>query len=593
MPTKTEICNMALSYIGISIELTDVDTDATAAAKACLRFYDTSRDDVLRAYPWPFATKIAALAGKANNPNAEWAFSYTYPADAIAIRKILNTAVRLAAEKSRVPFRRNDAQVWTNVDNASIEYTWKVTDTTKFPSDFCELLSLLLASRIGPRLMKGDQLKLADRAYEKYGAQLQQALQTLQIEERELEEEVTAAGSPKENICNAALAHLGVDHEIQNLSTEKSMPARVMRQFYDVVRDETLRSLPWSFATKIAALAGKAAAPNVEWGFSYTYPADCIQVRKILDAAGRIPHMTSRVPFKLATGALIYTDVDNASLEYTMRHDTPSQYPADFINQMALLLAIRAAPRLLMKTPAVFKVQVERLQGLYDRGLQAAAQNAMLEERNLSPETTAAGEPKENICNEALMHLGLDHELQDLETEQTRVARVLRQFYDNTRDNVLRSFPWPVARKVATLALVASDPTEEWAYSYRYPSDAVQLRRILSGSRQDTQTSKVPYQLANDGTGFLLYTDEPDAKIEYTVRLDNPTIYYTPDLKNALALELALQIAPALLTDVKVRNAVMQEIRIKLSHQMAQTQANMANEEQPDQELDSEFVRSR
>lgn len=590
---------MALGHIGVSQQLTDVDVDGSAEAAACLVFYDIVVDEVFRAYPWSWATKHATLAVVGANPTTEWTNSYRFPADCVAFRRVLQ-ASRVDAADTIIPFRiSHDATgqlIYTNVASAVGEYTERVVDEAIYPADFASLVSLLLAHRAGPRLMKGDGLKLADRAFEKYAAELQVAISSMQQEERRRAEEITVASKPKEDICNAALAYLGVDYEISDLTTEKSLQARTMRQFYTDVRNEVLRSFPWSFATKITSLgAAVGANPNTEWGFSYRYPTDCIAVRKILDPSNRLPAGLSRVPFKLGqdgTGLLIYTDQTTAALEYTFAHDTPAQYPSDFKMQLALLLAIRGAPRLVTDAKKMDMLQ-KKCQAMYDKGLSDATLRAAIEERDLSPETVAATEPKEDICNAALMHLGLDVEVQDLETERTRPARVLRQFYGQVRDTVLRDFDWPFARKVAALTEVATDPTDEWQHAYRYPSDCLKVRRILSGSRQDTTSTAVPYWIANDASGFLIYSDETDAECEYTVKLDDPVLFYMADFRKAFEYALAARVAPALLPEGRDKLLKQQYAHQQYRVCIIQAQANALNEEQPDTELDSEFVRSR
>src|SRR5688572_11149621 len=105
------------------------------------------------------------------------------------------------------------------------------------------------------------------------------------------------------------------------------------------------------------------------------------------------------------------------------------------------------------------------------------------------------------IANLALSHLGVGKEIANLETERSQEAVACRRFYDTARDATLRDFSWPFATKIAVLGLIEADPNDEWDYSYRYPSDCLQLRRILSGVRNDTRDSRVPFKLAHDDSG--------------------------------------------------------------------------------------------
>src|SRR5687768_843028 len=113
------------------------------------------------------------------------------------------------------------------------------------------------------------------------------------------------------------------------------------------------------------------------------------------------------------------------------------------------------------------------------------------------------------IYNQALSALGLDADVQDV-AEDSPESRTCNLFYEDVRDQVLRDFPWPFARKVAVLALVAGTPNE-WGYQYRYPSDALAIRRILpygvdtaTMGQLEFPSTRVSYSVSQDATGRLL-----------------------------------------------------------------------------------------
>lgn len=90
-------------------------------------------------------------------------------------------------------------------------------------------------------------------------------------------------------ICNIALARIGIDRAIASLS-EQSKEARNCARFYPLARDETLERVPWPFAVKTAALAliGDNTLNNLlpGYGYSYQLPADALTVLEVLPAAG-------------------------------------------------------------------------------------------------------------------------------------------------------------------------------------------------------------------------------------------------------------------------------------------------------------------
>ncbi len=194
------------------------------------------------------------------------------------------------------------------------------------------------------------------------------------------------------------------------------------------------------------------------------------------------------------------------------------------------------------------------------------------------------------ISNMAISHLGVGKEIADLDTETSAEAKACRRFYDIARDTVLRDFEWPFATKIASLGLVESDPNTEWDYSYRYPSDCITLRRILSGVRQDTLDSKVPYKIAQDSSGRLIFSDEENASVEYTVKVTDPA-KYTPDFTLALSYRLAVYIAPRVTRGDPFK--LMEKAMGMYMDIIGDAKANAYNEEQDDVKPESEFIRAR
>lgn len=195
-----------------------------------------------------------------------------------------------------------------------------------------------------------------------------------------------------------------------------------------------------------------------------------------------------------------------------------------------------------------------------------------------------------DICNMALSHLGIGKEIGNIETDDDEEAAAFNRFYENCRDILLRDFPWPFAMVTADLGLVEEDPTEEWAYSYRYPSNCLKLKRIQSGIRNDNQDSRIPYRVSRDDGGLLLYTDLEDAVIEYTFRETDPG-RFPPEFVSALSFLLAFKMAPRLTAGdpFKLGDRAYQMYQVEIG----KARASAGNEEVPGREPDSEFIRAR
>lgn len=194
------------------------------------------------------------------------------------------------------------------------------------------------------------------------------------------------------------------------------------------------------------------------------------------------------------------------------------------------------------------------------------------------------------IANLALSHLGHGKEISDLTTDRSQEALVCNRFFSTVRDATLRDFSWPFATKYASLALIEEDPNDEWGFSYRYPSDCLMLRKILSGIRNDTRQSKIPYEIARDDSGFIIYTDQEDAKVKYTVKTEDPS-FFTPDFVLALSYRLAAYIAPRLTAGdpYKLGDKAMQMYLAEISN----AQALSKDEQQEEEEPEAELIRSR
>jgi hypothetical protein len=198
---------------------------------------------------------------------------------------------------------------------------------------------------------------------------------------------------------------------------------------------------------------------------------------------------------------------------------------------------------------------------------------------------------KVEIWNMALGHLGQEEEVQD-EAEDTSYANLCRRYWDDVLDEAFEDVNLPEARVRKVLALVENDPTDEWAFSYEYPSDCAYPRRILS-ARRDTIESRIPFQIVNDrDSGTLIYTDMEDAVLEYTLN-ETATAVYPASFRLMLSYKLAYMIAPKL-TSGNPDGPALRNQAYELYHiQLSKARASSANKERRDAEPESEFTRNR
>jgi hypothetical protein len=194
------------------------------------------------------------------------------------------------------------------------------------------------------------------------------------------------------------------------------------------------------------------------------------------------------------------------------------------------------------------------------------------------------------VCNLALGHLGISAEINNLTTEKSAEASACRRYFSTAKDVALRDLKCTFATEFATLALVEENPNDEWAYSYRYPASCLFFRRILSGTRNDTSGSRIPYKIASDAVGKLIYTDRQYAECEFTKQVDDQMLW-PDDFILAVSYLLASLIAPRLTRGDGVK---LGDRALELYNLMKQTtEANADAEQQGEEPPEAESIRAR
>ncbi len=194
------------------------------------------------------------------------------------------------------------------------------------------------------------------------------------------------------------------------------------------------------------------------------------------------------------------------------------------------------------------------------------------------------------MCNMALSHLGVSTVIADLANDTGTEAVALRTFFSTAFQVTLEKMDWSFARRYVTLGLVETDPNEDFGYAYRYPADCLVIRRIQSGLRNDNRRSRVTYNIGSDVTGRLIYTDVTPAIVRYTKNITDYSLI-PASFGLAQSYYLAFLIAPKLTKGDPFQR--QQAVMGLFKSAMDQAAANMANEEQPDPEPESELTLAR
>ena len=155
--------------------------------------------------------------------------------------------------------------------------------------------------------------------------------------------------SSEVDICNLALAHLGDSATLASLDPpEGSAQAEYCANFYSIARDAMLEMHTWKFATRRALLA-QLSVESWNWAYAYAEPSGALRIVSVLDATASSDSKSTA--FETMSGdsgeALILTDLDAASVVYTVAVSDTSRFSPLFVMALSWHLAsLLAGPML-------------------------------------------------------------------------------------------------------------------------------------------------------------------------------------------------------------------------------------------------------
>ncbi len=153
------------------------------------------------------------------------------------------------------------------------------------------------------------------------------------------------------------------------------------------------------------------------------------------------------------------------------------------------------------------------------------------------------------ICNVALTtYLGSRTITAFEETSPEAVQCKLH--YDRIRRSLLERWPWVFAsRREKLVEETLNDRAGAWSYRYARPGHMAAIRWVndVTAARMAMQLGQSPDTL-REVTADSIYSDVPDAVIEYTRDVTDPTIF-SSGFADALAAHLAAAIAMPITRD--------------------------------------------
>ena len=193
-------------------------------------------------------------------------------------------------------------------------------------------------------------------------------------------------------IGNMALSRLGITRALQGDAdgtlancTDTTTGKDMLDLWYPRKRDALLESFPWSFARKYASLGavlddGTGEVWEDLWDYAYTYPADCLKIRRFVVDVGTGLYATGDeawyryrprpAPFEVKMhGAVkaIFTDVpvDCADIEYTAAVTDASTFTEEFASLLAWVVAAELSEGLAVDTRRADRALFMAQQAMY------------------------------------------------------------------------------------------------------------------------------------------------------------------------------------------------------------------------------------
>lgn len=171
---KTDVANLALGRLGVSLSIVDLETENSNQAKIIRRHLRMSLDTLLEAHDWSFASTNQALAlvqDYSNNLSASggWRYAYSLPADCAVLREISRDGIfsRMnqyedEKEKWEEYYSVTGPAIYCDIADAYGRYTVRLNDDFAFPTHFGRALAAQLSMDIAPSLITQNYAKIKD-----------------------------------------------------------------------------------------------------------------------------------------------------------------------------------------------------------------------------------------------------------------------------------------------------------------------------------------------------------------------------------------------------------------------------------------------
>lgn len=141
-------------------------------------------------------------------------------------------------------------------------------------------------------------------------------------------------------IWNMALGYLKAG--TVTTTSDNSAQARALSTYAEFTRQEALRDLAPPFAQKVATLSESSDTNTTQYSYIYDLPSDYLRVIEVLDS-----DYYRYDAFYYVEGQHIFMNYSPGIIRYVYDNSDTTTWDADFVELFALLLAAKAAPKLI------------------------------------------------------------------------------------------------------------------------------------------------------------------------------------------------------------------------------------------------------
>lgn len=142
MASKTQICNNALSKIGVD-PITSL-TDNTTAAARCNQVYETVAEEVMASGAWTSTIRRATLAQTTNTPEYGYAYEYQLPTDPLCLR-VLDV---YESETGVWNYKIEGDKLLSDRSSIKIRYVSYIEESGSYDVDLRKAIQFRLASEL-------------------------------------------------------------------------------------------------------------------------------------------------------------------------------------------------------------------------------------------------------------------------------------------------------------------------------------------------------------------------------------------------------------------------------------------------------------